>query len=230
MPTYQLGDVIEENIGSVLNALDGLGVQLVVVNDGSTDDTAHALQRAMAQWPEISIVNLEQNRGKGRALLEGWRVSTGSQIVFLDADLDLPPEQIPAMLEELGRADIVVGTKRESMAGGAYPGLRRVLSRVFALTTAGLFRLPVSETQTGLKAFRREVLERVGDNVRIDRYAFDLELLARAHSAGFTMVEKPVHLGSGAASSSLRASMMWTLGRDTLRIAWWRLTEPDFRR
>jgi glycosyltransferase involved in cell wall biosynthesis len=230
MPTYQLGDVIEDNIEVVLDALKTIESELVIVNDGSTDGTALALERAKTRWPEIQIVHLDENHGKGRALLEGWRVSRGSQIVFLDADLDLPPGQIPALLADLDHADIVVGTKRASMAGGGYPGIRRILSRTFALATAGMFRLPVSETQTGLKAFRREVLDRVADKVRIDRYAFDLELLARAHSAGFTMVERPVQLGSGAATSSLRASMMWTLGRDTIRIAWWRLTEPDFRR
>ena len=230
MPTYQLGDVIEENIGLVLDALSDLDMELVVVDDGSTDGTAIALERAQLRWPDVQVVHLAENRGKGRALLEGWRVSRGSQIVFLDADLDLPPAQIPALLADLEHADIVVGTKRASMAGGGYPGIRRVLSRTFALATAALFRLPVSETQTGLKVFKQPVLARVGDQVRIDRYAFDLELLARAHSAGFSMIERPVQLGSGAATSSLRASMMWTLGRDTIRIAWWRLTERDFRR
>lgn len=230
MPTYQLGSVIEDNIGVVRKALDQLDLELIVVDDGSTDSTATALDRVRSRWPDIHLVHLQVNRGKGRALMEGWRVSSGSQVVFLDADLDLPPDQIPSFLAELDNADIVVGTKRASMAGGGYPDIRRVLSRTFALATVALFRLPVSETQTGLKAFKREVLERVAHQVRIDRYAFDLELLARAHSAGFTMVEKPVQLGSGAATSSLRASMMWTLGRDTLRIAWWRLTEPDFRR
>jgi hypothetical protein len=88
----------------------------------------------------------------------------------------------------------------------------------------------VSETQTGLKAFRRTVLATVAGNVKIDRYAFDVELLVRAHAAGFSMVEAPVRLGGGASESSLRPSMMWNLAKDTLRIAWWRFTEPGFRR
>jgi glycosyltransferase involved in cell wall biosynthesis len=230
MPAYQLGDVIERNISSVFELLAPLEPEVVVVDDGSTDDTASAIARAKATHPGLVAVRLPTNRGKGRALLSGFEASSGNHIVFLDADLDLPPDQIPDVLDHLDRADIVVGTKRNSMATGAYPSLRRLLSRIFALATGGVFRLPVSETQTGLKAFKREVLEAVAGNVRIDRYAFDIELLVRARAAGFSMVETPVRLGGRAAESSLRPSMMWSLAKDTARIAWWWLTEPGFRR
>lgn len=230
MPAYQLGGVIEQNISTVFEALAGLDLEVVVVDDGSTDGTAAAIERAKALHPQLVSVRLPGNRGKGRALLTGFEACHGENVVFLDADLDLPPDQIPAFITGLDHADIVVGTKRASMATGAYPGLRRVLSRVFAFATGGVFRLPVSETQTGLKAFRRGVLENVANNMRIDRYAFDIELLVRARAAGFSMVETPVRLGGGAAESSLRPSMMWSLARDTARIAWWWLTEPGFRR
>ena len=230
MPAFQLADAIEQNISTVFEALAELHPQVVVVDDGSTDGTADAIARASARHPGLVSLRLPTNRGKGRALLSGFEASSGESIVFLDADLDLPPDQVPTLLAKLDDADIVVGTKRASMAAGAYPGLRRVLSRIFAFATGGVFRLPVSETQTGLKAFRREVLETVAGSVRIDRYAFDIELLVRAHAAGFSMVETPVRLGGGAAESSLRPSMMWNLAKDTARIAWWWLTEPGFRR
>ena len=230
MPAYQLADVIEENVAMVHRALADLDPEVIVVDDGSTDGTGEAIERVAASDPSVVAITLPVNRGKGRALVSGWEASSGELVVFLDADLDLPPDQIPEMLSHLDSADVVVGTKRTSMAGGAYPGVRRILSRVFALATGGIFRLPVSETQTGLKAFRREVLVAVAPSIRIDRYAFDIELLVRANAKGFELVETPVRLGSGAAESSLRPSMMWNLARDTARIAWWWLTEPGFRR
>jgi glycosyltransferase involved in cell wall biosynthesis len=230
MPAYQLAGVIEQNISAVFEALSELDPEVVVVDDGSTDGTADAVERARARHSGLVSVRLPVNRGKGRALLSGFEASSGDNVVFLDADLDLPPDQIPALISKLDDADIVVGTKRASMATGAYPGMRRILSRIFAFATGGVFRLPVSETQTGLKAFRREVLETVAGSVRIDRYAFDIELLVRARAAGFSMAETPVRLGGRAAESSLRPSMMWNLARDTARIAWWWLTEPGFRR
>lgn len=228
LPVYRLEAEIEENIGIVFDALAGLDPEVVVVDDGSPDGTGAAIARAAHSHP-IKVVTLPVNRGKGRALLEGWQVATGDYIVFIDADLDLPPIQIHDLLDQLTStdADVVVGTKKTTMRG-SYPGARRVLSRIFALSTGGIFRLPVSETQTGLKIFRRKVLEAVAPNVRIDRYAFDLELLARAHASGFVLAERPVELSPGAATSSLRPSMMWNLARDTLRIAWWKLTDPSF--
>jgi glycosyltransferase involved in cell wall biosynthesis len=230
MPAYQLEDEIERNISTVFESLERMNPEVIVVDDGSTDGTWQAIDRAAERFPRLVTVRLAENRGKGRALLSGWKAATGDDIVFLDADLDLPPDQIPDLLDRLDTVDIVVGTKRTSMAGGAYPGIRRILSRLFALLTGGVFRLPVSETQTGLKAFRREVLVKVADKVRIDRYAFDIELLVRAHAAGFIMAETPVRLGTGAAQSTLRPAMMWSLAVDTARIAWWRLTEPGFNR
>lgn len=230
MPTYELGPTIAANIDAVAEALAGLSPEIVVVDDGSTDQTPAEVAAAAERHPTLRSLRLATNRGKGRALLEGAAIATGDVVVFLDADLDLPPDQIPALVELTNDADVVVGTKRTSMATGAYPGVRRLLSRIFAIATGGVFRLPVSETQTGLKAFRREVLDRIGPHVRIDRYAFDLELLVRAHVAGFRLVETPVRLGPGAADASLRPSMMWNLGRDTARIAWWRLSDPSFRR
>lgn len=230
LPVYRLESVIEQNVDLVFDALADLGPEVILVDDGSNDGTGDAIARAALEHP-IRTVTLPVNRGKGRALLEGWKIATGDLIVFLDADLDLPPEQIPALIDQLlsTGVDVVVGTKKTTMRG-SYPGVRRILSRVFALLTEGIFRLPVSETQTGLKVFRRAVLEAVADNVRVDRYAFDLELLARAHAAGFELSETPVTLSAGAATASLRPSMMWNLGRDTLRIGWWKLTDPSFRR
>lgn len=229
MPAYRLGSVIETNVDEVYSVLAPLDPEIVVVNDGSPDDTTAALERASISHPGLRVVTLEQNRGKGLALLSGFAVSTGDHVVFLDADLDLPPGQIPMLLARMGDHDVLVGLKRSGMAGGAYPFHRRILSRVFAMATGGVFRLPVAETQTGLKILRREVLETVAPHMRIDRYAFDIELLVRAHAAGFTMTDHPVTLGDTASDSPLRLSMMWNLARDTARIGWWRLTEQAFK-
>jgi glycosyltransferase involved in cell wall biosynthesis len=157
-------------------------------------------------------------------LFTGARVAKGELIVFLDADLDLPPEQLPALLEEMGNADVLVGAKRDSMAAGHYPLLRRMLSRLFSLATVGLFGLPVTETQTGLKVFRREVLDVVIPQMRIEGYAYDLEMLVRAQRAGFKLTEAPVELGPGASTAALRAGMLWQMARDTARLQWWVMT------
>ena len=92
------------------------------------------------------------------------------------------------------------------------------------MATVGLFKLSVTETQTGLKIFRKEVLEAVLPNMRIDGYAYDLEMLVRAQRAGFKLAETPVELGPGASTASLQGRMLWQMARDTARLEWWVLT------
>jgi glycosyltransferase involved in cell wall biosynthesis len=221
LPAYQLGSVIAANIERVASVLSGLSVELVVVDDGSTDQTRSEALRATANIPGASVLSHPVNRGKGQALFTGAKVATGDLIVFLDADLDLPPEQLPDLLDGLGDADVLVGAKRDSMAAGRYPLIRRVLSRLFSLATVGLFGLTVTETQTGLKIFRRRVLEVVIPQMRIEGYAYDLEMLVRAQRAGFKLTQTPVELGPGASTASLRAGMLWQMARDTARLQWW---------
>ncbi|MGQ0847921.1 MAG: glycosyltransferase family 2 protein [Actinomycetota bacterium] len=240
MPAYQLGPVIRANIRRVAAALDAVGpIELVVVDDGSTDHTYLEAKQAVTdlsnlqpgeqqtvnrQTGAVQIIRHDSNRGKGEALFTGFRVTAGDLILFLDADLDLPPEQVPPLIERMGGADVLVGAKRRSMGSGSYPWARRLLSRIFALMAVGVFRLPVQETQTGLKLVRRPVLELVLPQVRIHGYAYDLELLLRAHRAGFRLIEAPVELGPTASTAPLRPTMLWQMGRDTLRLLLWTMT------
>ncbi|GIU92193.1 MAG: dolichol-phosphate mannosyltransferase [Acidimicrobiia bacterium] len=222
LPAFRLGPVIAQNLKRTLEALEPVtSFELVVVDDGSPDATYQEAARLAEVDPRVSVVRHRENRGKGEALLSGWKASRGEVVVFLDADLDLPPEQIPDLLPALDEADVVVGSKRGSMSEGNYPTVRRALSRLYASITHRMLGLPVSESQTGLKLFRREVLDTVLPQVRVRGYAFDLELVVRAHRAGFRVAEAPVRLSPDAADSSLRPHMMWDLGRDTLKILWW---------
>ena len=221
LPAFQLGSVIAANIERVASVLSALPVEIVVVDDGSTDRTRSEALRATSNIPGASVLSHPVNRGKGQALFTGAKVATGDLIVFLDADLDLPPEQLPTLLDGMGDADVLVGAKRDSMAAGRYPLIRRVLSRLFSLATVGLFGLTVTETQTGLKIFRRKVLDVVIPQMRIEGYAYDLEMLVRAQRAGFKLAQTPVDLGPGASTASLRGAMLWQMARDTARLQWW---------
>ena len=221
LPAYQLGSVIAANLERVASVLSSLSPEIILVDDGSTDQTLSEALRATSNMPGASVLSHPVNRGKGQALFTGARAAKGDLIVFLDADLDLPPEQLSALLENMGDADVLVGAKRDSMATGRYPFIRRLLSRLFSLATVGLFKLTVTETQTGLKIFRREVLDLVIPQMRIEGYAYDLEMLVRAQRSGFKLAQAPVELGPGASTASLRAGMLWQMARDTVRLQWW---------
>jgi glycosyltransferase involved in cell wall biosynthesis len=220
LPAYRLERVIAGNIAAVVEAVGALGAEVIVVDDGSDDETGAQAESAASALEAVTVIHHEVNRGKGDALVTGADAARGALVCFLDADLDLPPDQIVPMIDRLDGADIVVGAKRSHMAGGSYPTLRRLLSHVFAFCTTALFGLPIRETQTGLKVFRRQVLDEILPSVQLRGYAFDLELMVRAHRAGYRIVEMPVRLGPSAAGAALRPRMLWELGRDTLHLAW----------
>ena len=224
MPCYQLAGTIAGNIDRVVAALaQEDGVEIVVADDGSTDGTRREAEQAAARHPGVLVVANPQNAGKGRALQRAFAASSGEVVVFLDGDLDLPPEQIPAMVAELRRGgwDALVGAKRAALVGGGYPWVRRVLSRAFAALIRLAFRLPVSETQTGLKAFRRAPLEQALPKVQIARYSFDVELILLLRRAGCRLAEFPVTLEVQPSPSRVTAGTVWEMGRDTARL-WYR--------
>lgn len=233
MPAYQLGSSIHDNILTVASVLETLpGSEIIVVDDGSTDETFDEAMKAAGEVAGVRVLRHDTNLGKGGALRTGGLATDRPVVVLLDGDLDLPPEQIPDLVETLSERDldVLVGTKRYGMSGGRYPWKRRILSGVFRLVTRILFRLQVTETQTGLKLFRRDVLQAVLSDLQVTRYAFDLELLVRADRAGARIGEVPIALRVGASSAPLSLSTLWEMGRDTFKIFWWSLRSRDASR
>lgn len=224
MPCYGLAGAISANIDRVVAATAAEpGVEVVIADDGSTDGTRQAAEAAASRHSNVLVVANPQNAGKGRALQRAFAASRGEIVVFLDGDLDLPPEQIPALVAELRRGgwDALLGAKRAALVSGGYPWARRVLSRVFSAVIRLAFHLPVSETQTGLKAFRRAPLEAALPQVQIARYSFDVELVVRLQRAGCRLGEFPVELEVQASPSRVTVGTLWEMGRDTARL-WFR--------
>ncbi|MDX1450186.1 MAG: glycosyltransferase family 2 protein, partial [Acidimicrobiia bacterium] len=158
LPAYNLETSIASSIDRVVAATVALDdVEIIVCDDGSEDDTRRAAETAAAGHGNVVVVGHRPNQGKGAALQTAFAASTKPTVVFLDADMDLPPEQVPGFVAAMHdrSVDALVGTKQEAMEPGRYPGYRRLLSKVFSGVIMLLFNLPVEETQTGLKAFRR---------------------------------------------------------------------------
>jgi len=223
MPAYNLESTIGSNIARVASVVaEWTHCEIIVIDDGSTDGTRDSAESAAAATETATVIGYDQNRGKGGALKEGFRRARGDTIVFLDADLDLPPEQLPDFLTVFDRlgVDALVGAKRSVMTRDRYPTLRRILSVTFRSINRVLFRLPIHETQTGLKVFRRKALESTLLELSTEGYAFDLELMVRIQKAGGSMAEAPVILSVGSAGD-LSISVLAQMGADTLRI-WFR--------
>jgi glycosyltransferase involved in cell wall biosynthesis len=223
MPAYNEAHSIAENVCETVETMRGLGIdfEIVVVDDGSMDGTHTAAINALRAWPEcVRIVRCRRNEGKGNALICGTAYSKGAYVAFLDADMDLHPEQLEnffAIMNSRG-ADVVIGSKFHPQSKVEYPRLRRIYSFFYFMLVRSLFGLPVRDTQTGIKLFKREVLERVLPRVLVKRFAFDLELLANVHHFGYRIVEAPVVVNFNRVCSRLHLPAVWNVFVDTLAI------------
>src|SRR5579871_5847013 len=199
MPAYNEANHILRNVREVVSSLtrEGYDFEVIVVDDGSPDETYREAMKAVAADPsQVRLVRYDENTGKGNALMCGTWFAHGDYVVFLDADMDLHPVQLPRFFDILRTedADVVVGSKRHRDSKVAYPFVRRVYSAVYYTLTRLMFGLPITDSQVGLKVFRAEVLQRVLPRILAKRFAFDIELLANAHRLGYRIVDGPVTL------------------------------------
>ncbi|MBZ9578183.1 glycosyltransferase, partial [Patescibacteria group bacterium] len=190
--------------------------------DGSTDTTLKNLKKHFDNDPFLRIVTYKENQGKGFALRKGFSYSSGDLIAFLDADLDLHPNQLHDLYRKMIKegADVVIGSKFHPQSKLKYPLHRKVISLIYCLILYLLFRLPLKDTQTGLKLFKKEVLDRVFPRILCKRFAFDVELLANAYRLHYKIKEVPVVLNfrRNRKWGRMKLKDMWYAGLDTLAI------------
>ena len=225
MPLYRLASEAEANLKSVADLFEHHRVEteLVPVDDGSGDGTAEILERFHIEgYRHVTLkpVVCRRNGGKGAALRAGFAASTGRYVMLLDGDLDINPRQTPCFFEEMvtKNADIVIGSKRHPKSVVQYPWHRRIVSACYFAFVRLFIGLPITDTQTGMKLFKREVLGPALDRMLVKTYAFDLELLAIAAGRGATIVEAPVVIRFGNKFGALRPSTVNKMANDTLAV------------
>ncbi len=200
VPYFNPGDRVRETVEELVRTLSGTGAsfEVIAVSDGSTDGSEQALVDLPTEL--VRTVRLQHNRGKGEALRVGFAMGRGRFLGFIDADGDLPPDQVATLAAiahdtDTPAPDVVLGSKRHPRSQVVYPPLRRVYSWVWQQLVLALFGLKVRDTQTGLKLVRREVLADVLPRMLEKRFAFDLELLVVASRLGYRrFVEVPVRI------------------------------------
>ena len=240
VPAYRQEDTIKTNLVTIEQALTHLryDYELVCVVDGVNRDKTYQRARQLKS-NKLTVIGYPHNRGKGYAVRYGMARTRGNLVAFIDAGGELDPAGISLLLEHMlwYDSDIIVGSIRHSASlTTGYPKKRRFLSWGYHHLTHLLFGLRITDSQRGLKIFKRPVLEKVLPRLLVKEYAFDIEMLAVAHRLGFTkihdgpvkMVVPPGHL------SSVTTGTIFSVARDTAAV-FYRLKvlkyyDPSYRR
>jgi dolichol-phosphate mannosyltransferase len=198
VPAYNEEKNIIQGLTELIITLDFLELdyEIIVVVDG---DPSTLLVTRTLEKPKLKVLTYEKRSGKGHALMHGFKNSTGDVIIFWDAGTQISQESLKLAwrIFSFSGADVVVGSKCHAMSKVNYPLIRHVLSRICRLASLILFRLNVADTQTGLKIYKREILDKIVPKIKTRGYAIDIEMLVAARSIGYTKIfESPVDLSA----------------------------------
>jgi len=202
--------------------IDPLATELIVVDDGSTDETARLAQRLLAPvYPMLRIIRMSKNSGKGAAIRVGAAAAAAPFVAFMDADMSVDPAQIPLLVTAMEGADVAIGSR--SMANSSVQSSRRhrvIMGRTFSFLANAVTNVALKDTQCGFKAFRTPLARILFHLTVIDRFAFDVEVLTLARQLGMEICEVPVEWEESQSSTVRPISDSTSMAIDVLRIRW----------
>lgn len=228
IPAYneaaRLGTSLEKVLAYVHS--QGWNAEVIVVDDGSRDETAEIIRAFAAKDPIVRLVQNPGNHGKGYSVRNGMLRAEGEILIFSDADLSSPIEESAKLLEALQGADIAIGSRwlRTETQIQRQPLHRQIFGRIFNLLMRLILGLQYKDTQCGFKAFNRAAAQAIFPLQRIERWGFDPEILFLARKLRFKVKEVPVlwgHSGGTRINPLVDGFRMFT---EMLRIRWYSVT------
>jgi dolichyl-phosphate beta-glucosyltransferase len=219
LPCYDEAGRLPRTLASYLAALPRQpgAAEVLVVDDGSTDQTVAVAHAAAASDPRVRVVAGQPHRGKGFAVRTGVLAAQGQLVVFTDADGAYGPGELVRVTAALADAPVAIGSRAPAAGGGSLA--RRLASRQFNHAVRALLGLPFGDTQCGLKGFRRQAAREVFGRARLDGFAFDAEVLFLACRLGLRVAEVPVRAEQRGGSKVQLAVDAVRMLRDVVTVA-----------
>ena len=196
IPAYNEAERISPTLDRVLEWIDqeGRRAEVLVVDDGSSDDTCGVVRARSESDGRLRLIENGANRGKGYSVAHGVREARGAWILFSDADLSTPVEELLKLEAGRGEAPISIGSRAlpDSDLKKRQPFYREMMGRSFNLLVQTLVFPGIKDTQCGFKLFRADVAKALFELRTIDGFAFDVEVLFLARKHGHSVTEIPV--------------------------------------
>jgi dolichyl-phosphate beta-glucosyltransferase len=229
IPAYnegsRLGGTLEKVTAYI--AQHACDAEIIVVNDGSRDNTADLARNFAQNHPNLRLIENPGNRGKGYSVRNGVLNARGRIVLFTDADLSSPIEEVPKLLQALADgADIAIGSRwlRSELQTQRQQWYRQLFGRIFNLLLRVTLGLRFRDTQCGFKAFRRHAAQKIFPLQKIERWGFDPELLFLARKFGFRVEEVPVAWGHSGETRIHPLADGTRMFLEMLRIRWYDVT------
>lgn len=224
VPAYKQEKTIKRDLENIISVLDeGLPAiydyEIICVVDGQLDKTETEAKKVRSK--KLKVKSYGDNHGKGYAVRTGMKYAKGELISFLDAGMDISPKGIMMLMAHMEwyKADIVVGSKRHPVSRVNYPFKRKLYSMGYHLLIRIFFSLPLSDTQSGIKIFKREVVDAIFPRLLVKDYAMDIEMLAVAKYLGFDRIyEAPIEVTFNKATSAISWKTVYKMLWDTLAV------------
>jgi dolichyl-phosphate beta-glucosyltransferase len=227
IPAFDERETIRRTLEEISTYLRGTGLshEILVVDDGSTDGTREVVADVAEYTPELRLLTLPVNRGKGCAVRRGAQEASGDVVAFIDADLPYSLQNFgdAVALVQTGATDIAIGARdlAESSADRSYPLLRRFMGKTFSYVIRAALLPRIPDTQCGLKAYSAAAAKLLFGESRLNGFGFDFEVLFLAQKYGFRIERIPVTLTHRHQSKVRIFRDSARMLMDVVRVRWW---------
>ncbi|MGB9914905.1 MAG: dolichyl-phosphate beta-glucosyltransferase [Candidatus Bathyarchaeales archaeon] len=226
LPAYNEAATLETTVAKVAMALSEFtrAYEIIIAEDGSTDGTDKLAAALAERFPYVKHIHRKKRLGRGNALKNAFKQSSGKVLVYMDLDLATDLKHLKPLVEAIAVEDydFATGSRMLPESDVERGFTRNLASKTYNLMVRTLLGSKVRDHQCGFKAFRREPLMRLLDEVEAGHWFWDTEILVRAHRKGYRIKEIPVSWRSGRETKVRLLKDSMGMFRQALKL-WWRL-------
>mgnify|MGYP001559419340 FL=1 len=225
IPAYNEEKHIRKTVESVYQYLSGKNIEheILVVNDGSTDKTNDIVRSVLPAIPTLQLLNYEQNNGKGFVVRQGMLKAKGQYRLFTDADNATSIDHLEKMMPFFNQGyDVIIGSialKESTVASGSEPLWRRIFGTMGNLFIQIMAVPGIQDTQRGFKIITAKAAQNIFSKMTIDRWGFDIEMLALARRFGYKIKEVPITWKNNP-NSHVKLNAYFQVLMETVKIRW----------